>query len=67
MAQKVRNQGSADPAPKSRLTMAVAMSPPASMSVGLVRAPSTPDTNLEKPYAMGKSEVSEPICREASA
>ena len=62
MAQKVRNQGRVLPAPNRRLTAAVAMRPPASMSVGEVRAPSTPLTNLEKPYAMGNSDVSDPIC-----
>jgi hypothetical protein len=32
------------------LTRAVAMRPPASSLVGLERAPSTPDANLENPY-----------------
>ncbi len=49
MAQKVRNQGMEFPAPKAMLTAAVAMRPPASMTRGEVRAPSTPLTNLENP------------------
>ena len=49
MAQKVRNQGREFPAPKAMLTAAVAMRPPASMTLGDVRAPSTPLTNLENP------------------
>ncbi len=49
MAQKVRNQGRELPAPKAILTSAVAMRPPASMTRGDVRAPSTPLTNLENP------------------
>ena len=57
MAQKVMNQGMALPAPNSRLTAAVAISPKESMSVGDVRAPSTPLTNLEKPYAIGNRLV----------
>ena len=62
MAQKVMNQGMALPAPNSRFTAAVAMSPPDSMSVGDVRAPSTPLTNLEKPYAIGNRLVRLPTC-----
>lgn len=49
MAQKVRNQGRELPAPKAMLTSAVAIRPPASMTLGDVRAPSTPLTNLENP------------------
>lgn len=49
MAQKVRNQGREFPAPKAMLTAAVAMRPPASMTLGDVRAPRTPLTNLENP------------------
>ena len=49
MAQNVRNQGRELPAPKAMLTRAVAIRPPASMTRGDVRAPSTPLTNLEKP------------------
>ena len=34
---------------------------PASSMTGDVRAPSTPDRNLEKPYATGRMEVRPPI------
>ena len=59
-AQKQQNQVMEVPKPNAMFTAAVAISPPASMMVGEVRAPRTPDTNLEKPYAMGKREVSAP-------
>ena len=36
-------------------------SAPASSITGDVRAPSTPDRNLEKPYATGRMEVRPPI------
>jgi hypothetical protein len=44
------------------LISAVAIRPPASSTEGLKRAPRTPDTNLDMPYAMGKMDVIAPIC-----
>jgi len=48
-AQKVQNQAIPVPAPNATLTAAVAMSPPASISLGEERAPRTPETNLDMP------------------
>jgi hypothetical protein len=61
-AQKKQNQARLLPNPNAMLMSAVAMSPPASSTLGLKRAPSTPDTNLDMPYAMGKMDVIAPIC-----
>ena len=44
------------------LITAVAIKPPASMILGDVLAPKTPDMNLLNPYAMGKMDVMVPTC-----
>lgn len=65
-AQNEQNHAMDVPNPKSTFTTAVAMSPPASMTVGELRAPSTPEMNLLIPYAMGKMDVRLPTCRHES-
>ena len=47
--------------PNATFIAAVAMSPPASRRRGEVLEPSTPDTNLDMPYMMGKMLVSVPM------
>lgn len=48
------------PNPNMMLMTAVAMRPPASMSLGDVLAPKTPEMNLLNPYAIGKMDVMVP-------
>ena len=59
-AHQVQNQTMEEPKPNMMLMTAVAIRPPASMILGDVLAPKTPDKNLLKPYAMGKIEVMVP-------
>jgi hypothetical protein len=62
-AQQAQNQVRPVPKPNAMLTMAVAMRPPASSTVGENLAPSTPLMNLDMPYAMGNTEVMAPAAR----
>ena len=61
MDQKAANQSIEDEKPKATFIKAVAMRPQARRSLGEVRDPRTPETNLDMPYMMGKMEVSAPI------
>ena len=58
--QKSMKSGKDEEAPTQMLARAVAASPPPSSSVGCVRAPRTPDANLETPYMTGSTEVRAP-------
>ena len=54
------SSGNEEAAPNNALAAAVAASPPASRTVGWVRAPRTPEANLETPYMTGRMEVKVP-------
>ena len=58
--QKSMNSGKDDDAPTAMFARAVAASPPPRSSVGWVRAPRTPEANLETPYITGSTEVRAP-------
>jgi hypothetical protein len=60
MPQKSMKSGKELEAPTQMLARAVAASPPPRRSVGCVRAPKTPDANLETPYMTGRTEVRAP-------
>ena len=60
MPQKSMKRGKLEEAPTQMLASAVAASPPPSSRVGWVRAPRTPDANLDTPYMTGSTDVRAP-------
>lgn len=62
MAQRTQNQTREEEKPKRMLTEAVHMRPIASSSRGDVRAPSTPDTNLDAPARTAPLSACHPLC-----
>jgi hypothetical protein len=60
IAQNEQNHTRLEPNPNRMFTTAVAIKPPARSSCGDDLAPSTPETNLDMPYAMGNIDVMAP-------
>jgi len=61
MAHRVQNHARLEPNPKQTLMRPVQINPnPKSLEADIM-LPSTPDTNLDIPYAMGKMDVMAPM------